>query len=121
MVPMESVSHAVVCVSALAVCSSSVLAMAGRMAERPLVKNGDAKVSSPLRKYKQPVLLMRQNQHEGRGDYSPHGIAPDHDFAPVHAVEQHSGERPSEDGGQHARDHHAANGKPRAGKVQRQA
>ena len=36
---------------AFAVCSSSGSATRGRMAERPLVKNGEAKVSSPLRVY----------------------------------------------------------------------
>jgi hypothetical protein len=39
-VPTVSVVHCVVCVSALAVCSSSLLAMAGSMDARPLVKNG---------------------------------------------------------------------------------
>ena len=48
-VPIVNVVHCVVCVSELAVCSSSALAMEGRMAERPLVKNGDANISSALR------------------------------------------------------------------------
>ena len=48
MVPMVSVVHWVVWVSELAVCSSSLLAMTGRMDERPLVKNGDANISRAL-------------------------------------------------------------------------
>ena len=46
--PTASVIQPVVWVSELAVCSSSSVAMAGRMAERPLVKNGDASISSAL-------------------------------------------------------------------------
>jgi hypothetical protein len=48
-VPSTSVLHCVVCVSELAVCSSERLAMLGRIAERPLVKNGDANISNPLK------------------------------------------------------------------------
>jgi hypothetical protein len=48
-VPMESVSQAVVCVRAFAVCSCSGVVMRGSIAERPAVKNGDANISSPLR------------------------------------------------------------------------
>ena len=47
-VPMVNVVHCVVWVSELAVCSSSALAMDGRIADRPLVKNGDANISSAL-------------------------------------------------------------------------
>ena len=47
-VPIVSVVHCVVWVSELAVCSSSGLAMVGRMDARPLVKNGEANISSPL-------------------------------------------------------------------------
>src|SRR5271154_7279383 len=47
-VPMVSVVHWVVCVSELAVCSSCLLAMVGRIAERPLVKNGEASIRSAL-------------------------------------------------------------------------
>ena len=46
--PTVSVVHCVVCVSELAVCNSSWLAMVGRIADRPLVKNGDANISSAL-------------------------------------------------------------------------
>ena len=49
-VPMVMVVHCVVWVSELAVCSSSRVVMVGRMAERPLVKNGDANISSALNK-----------------------------------------------------------------------
>jgi hypothetical protein len=45
---MVSVVQLVVWVSELAVCNSSLLAMVGRMADRPLVKNGDANISSAL-------------------------------------------------------------------------
>ena len=45
---MVSVVHCVVWVSELAVCSSSLVAMLGRMAARPLVKNGEASISSAL-------------------------------------------------------------------------
>ena len=38
-------------VSELAVCNSSRLAMVGRMEARPLVKNGEANISSPLSRY----------------------------------------------------------------------
>jgi len=48
MVPTVSVAHWVVWVRAFAVWSSSRLAMLGRMAARPLVKNGDANISKPL-------------------------------------------------------------------------
>ncbi len=47
-VPIVRVVHCVVWVSEFAVCSSSRLAMAGRIDARPLVKNGDANISSPL-------------------------------------------------------------------------
>ncbi len=47
-VPAVSVAHCVVCVREFAVCSSSELAMVGRIAARPLVKNGDANISRPL-------------------------------------------------------------------------
>jgi hypothetical protein len=45
---MVSVVHPVVWVSELAVCSSSRVAMAGRMAERPAVKKGEAPINSAL-------------------------------------------------------------------------
>ena len=48
MVPTVSVVHCVVWVSELAVCNSSRLVMDGRMEVRPLVKNGDANISSAL-------------------------------------------------------------------------
>ena len=48
MVPMVSVVHCVVWVSELAVCNSSRLVMDGRMEVRPLVKNGEANISSAL-------------------------------------------------------------------------
>ena len=48
MVPITSVVHCVVCVTEFAVWSSSRLAIVGRMADRPLVKNGEANISSPL-------------------------------------------------------------------------
>ena len=37
-----------VCVSEFAVCNSSLVAIEGRIAERPLVKNGEATISSAL-------------------------------------------------------------------------
>ena len=46
--PTVRVSHWVACVSELAACNSCSVAMAGNMAARPLVKNGDANISSPL-------------------------------------------------------------------------
>ena len=52
---MVRVVHPVVCVSELAVCSSSRVAMLGRMDERPLVKNGDANISRALKKYSSQV------------------------------------------------------------------
>src|ERR1022692_4559842 len=48
MEPAVSVPHWVVCVSDLAVCNSAGLAIAGRIAARPLVKNGETNISSPL-------------------------------------------------------------------------
>lgn len=48
---MVSVVHCVVCVSEFAVCNCSRVAMAGRIEERPLVKNGEASISSALRRY----------------------------------------------------------------------
>src|SRR5204863_5391738 len=50
-VPAVSVAHCVVCVSEFAVCNSCGLAIAGRIAARPLVKNGDANISAPLSTY----------------------------------------------------------------------
>ena len=47
-VPIVSAVHCVACVSELAVCSSSREAITGRIAVRPLVKNGEAKMSSAL-------------------------------------------------------------------------
>ncbi len=55
--PMVSVIHCVVCVSELAVCSSSLFAMVGRMADRPLVKNGEANISSALSRYSSQVSV----------------------------------------------------------------
>jgi hypothetical protein len=43
------VVHWVVWVSELAVCNSSRVAMDGRIAERPLVKKGEASISNALR------------------------------------------------------------------------
>ena len=43
-----SVAHCVVWVRELAVCNSSAVAMVGRMAARPLVKNGEANMSAAL-------------------------------------------------------------------------
>ncbi len=51
---MVSVVHRVVWVSELAVCSSSLVAMVGRIEERPLVKNGEASISSALSDIQQP-------------------------------------------------------------------
>lgn len=48
---MASVVHCVVWVSEFAVCSSSAVAMDGSIEARPLVKNGDASMSSPLNAY----------------------------------------------------------------------
>jgi hypothetical protein len=42
------VIHWVVCVSELAVCNSSLLAIVGRMEVRPLVKNGEANINRAL-------------------------------------------------------------------------
>ena len=47
-VPAVSVAHWVVWVRELAACSSSALAMVGRMAARPLVKKGEANMSPAL-------------------------------------------------------------------------
>lgn len=46
---MVMVVHWVVWVSELAVCSSSLVVMVGNMADRPLVKKGDANISNPLK------------------------------------------------------------------------
>src|SRR6202167_4220351 len=51
MVPAVSVAHWVVWVSELAVCSSSLLAMAGKIAARPLLKKGETNISRPLSVY----------------------------------------------------------------------
>ncbi len=48
-VPIVVVVHCVVCVREFAVWSSSELAMRGRIAARPAVKNGDANISRLLR------------------------------------------------------------------------
>src|ERR1700728_5413146 len=45
-VPIVRLVHCVVCVSEFAVWISCLLAMVGRMAERPAVKNGDAIINS---------------------------------------------------------------------------
>ena len=76
---MVSVVHCVVCVSELAVCSSSLVAMVGRMEERPLVKNGDANISSALSKYSSQVSLARDRQDESERDHGADQIARDHD------------------------------------------
>src|SRR5579862_2713325 len=47
--PMVRVIHPVVCVRELAVCNSSRLVMVGRMADLPLVKNGDANIRTALK------------------------------------------------------------------------
>ena len=52
---MTRVVACVVWVSELAVCSSSRVAMAGRIAARPALKNGDAPISSALNGYKSQV------------------------------------------------------------------
>ena len=52
---MVRVIHCVVWVSEFAVCSSALFAMVGRMAERPLVKNGDANISRALSRYSSQV------------------------------------------------------------------
>src|SRR6185312_2628559 len=54
--PIARVVHCVVCVSEFAVCNSSFVAMAGRMAARPAVKNGEAAISKPLSRYSSHVL-----------------------------------------------------------------
>ena len=48
-VPMVTVAYLVVWVSEFAVCSSSLVAITGRIEARPLVKNGEANISSPLK------------------------------------------------------------------------
>ncbi len=48
--PIVSVIHPVVCVSEFAVCSSSSVAIEGRIADRPLVKNGEAMNNSALKR-----------------------------------------------------------------------
>ncbi len=45
---MVRVVHCVAWVKELAVCSSSPVAICGRMADRPLVKNGEANISRAL-------------------------------------------------------------------------
>ena len=55
--PTARVIQLVVCVREFAVCSWSSLAMDGRIAERPLVKNGDAAMSRALSRYRSHVCL----------------------------------------------------------------
>ena len=50
-VPTVNVIQDVVCVSAFAVCNCSGVAIRGRIAERPLLKNGEANMSAPLNAY----------------------------------------------------------------------
>src|SRR4051794_24217595 len=47
-VPRVRVVHCVVWVSELAACNSSLFAMVGRIDDLPLVKKGEANMSSPL-------------------------------------------------------------------------
>src|ERR1035441_8804583 len=56
-VPMVSVVHCVVWVSELAVCSSSLVAIDGRIDARPLVKNGEASISRALSTYSSHVSV----------------------------------------------------------------
>jgi len=51
MVPTVRVAHCVVWVSELAACRSLGPATAGRMAARPLLKNGEANISTALSRY----------------------------------------------------------------------
>src|SRR5262245_52704741 len=50
-VPAVKVPHCVVWVNDLAACSSSRVAIVGRMAARPAVKNGDANISAAISRY----------------------------------------------------------------------
>src|ERR1035438_8543775 len=53
--PAASVLHWVVWVSELAVCNSSLVAMEGKMDERPLVKKGEASINRALSAYSSQV------------------------------------------------------------------
>ena len=76
---MVTVVHCVSCVSEFAVCNSSLVAMEGRIAARPLVKNGDANISRPLSRNSSHGAALRNRQQKQDGDGRAHQIADDHD------------------------------------------
>ena len=101
----RGVVHCVVCVSEFAVCSSSLLAIVGRMAARPLVKNGEANISSALSTIEQPRVTAAHSEYEAERDDRADQVADDHDPPAVHTVEQHARDRSREHGGHRARQH----------------
>ena len=65
----------------------------GRIAARPLVKNGDATISSPLSTYSSHVSCRSTVRMKQRGDHGADQVARDHDALAVQAVEHHAGQR----------------------------
>ena len=120
-VPMVSVVHCVVWVSELAVCSSSLVAMDGRIEARPLVKNGEASISSALSTYSSHVSVRLHRQDERHGHHGADQVARDHDLLAVQPVEHHARHRPDQHRRDGAREHHAAHHQPGIGVRHRQA
>ena len=104
-----------VCVSELAVCSSSLVAIDGRIAARPLVKNGDANISSPLSTYSSHGVVAVHREDEAGATTARDQVARDHHRSAVEPVEQDAGERARQHRGNGARQHHAADDQARLG------
>ena len=121
-VPIVSVVQPVVWVSELAVCSSSRVAIDGRIAARPAVKNGEAHHEQSAQHVEQPGVVPADGEDEQRGD----------DRARIRSLAimmclrlKRSSTTPASRPDQHRRDgarqHHAADHQPGFRRADRQA
>ncbi len=117
---MVTVVHCVSCVSELAVCNSSLVAMEGRIAARPLVKNGEANISSPLSRNSSQVRPCGIANRNSRAIGGAHQVAGDHDFLAIQAVQQHARHGPGRQHQKSARQQNSGHHQTGAGVGQRQ-
>ena len=89
-------------------CNSSGVVMVGRIAERPLLKKGDANISSALKRVQDSICRWRvQRENEAQREDGAEDVAGDHDAPAVVPVQDHAGDGSGENCRDGAREHDA--------------
>ena len=105
--PIESVVHWVVWVSELAVCSSSLVAIDGQNRRPPAGEERRSRHQQSAQQVDQPGLGTIDREDETERHHGAQQVARNHHALPVEAIEQHAGQRPCQNRGNRARQHHA--------------